>query len=182
MTLKTHLSSLLKTVVSRASDLDIWTAVAQLLIAFELDTLPYHSYYSSAILNDLQRDWNNPYFPHSLKALKSLIQEYQQLAVEQYYARTLVFVQSSGTGKSRLVDSFGQMCPMINFILRDKETTSFPLADCEILSFLREKLSPNKINLPHTSSFRERMTTTIWNHALATALLQASFEKCKLPT
>jgi hypothetical protein len=85
--------------------------------------------------------------------LRNLVREYQGLAVEEYYAKILVFAQSSGTGKSRLVECFGQECPMINFILRE-ETTSFPLADRGILSFLREKLSPNKINIPHATRAR----------------------------
>jgi hypothetical protein len=180
-------SSLLELVASGASDLDTWTAVAKLLEAFDLYTLPKiktvcsHSPHTSAVLRDLQRDWNNIYFPHSLAALKILIHEYQKLAVEKYYAKTLVFVQSSGTGKSRLVDSFGQVCPMINFILREKGTTGFPPADCEILSFLRDKLLLNKINITHATSLPETMTAAVWNHTLAAALLQASFEKCTLP-
>jgi len=193
MTLRPHLSSLLEKVASGASDFDILTVFAQLLIAFDthqnignddfLLRIPSHT---SSVLRDLQRDWNNHYFPHSLDALQSLIRQYQQLAVEQYYARTLVFVQSSGTGKSRLVDSFGQVCPMINFILREEGTTGFPPADREILSFLREKLPPNQMNITHTENetpeFLKRMATVVWNHTLAAALLQASFEKCKLPT
>src|SRR5271163_3052124 len=104
MTLKPHFSSLLQMVASGASDLDVWTVVAQLLIAFDppnIEKVPFHT---SAILNDLRRDWNSHYFPHSLDALRSLVRQYQQFPVEKYYARTLVFVQSSGTGKSRLVD------------------------------------------------------------------------------
>src|SRR5438045_9170831 len=110
-----------------------------------------------------------------------MIREYQQLDIKQYYARTLVFVQSSGMGKSRLVDAFGQKCPMINFILREKETTGFPPCDDDILSFLREKPSANEMKiLQDTCS--EVMATVAWNHTLAVALLQASFEECKLPT
>jgi hypothetical protein len=196
MTLRSQFSSLLELVASGASDLDIWTAVADLLKMFDLHTLPKIENLSlhtrslsltNPVFRDLQRGWNKDYFPHSLDALQSLVQEYQKLAVEEYYAKTLAFVQSSGTGKSRLVDSFGQVCPMINFILREEETTGFPLADHEILSFLREKPSPNKINIPYAISspeppgFQERMATVVWNHTLAAALLQASFEKCKLP-
>jgi len=136
----------------------------------------------------LEKDWINDYFPHSLQALRSLIREYQKLAVTEYYPKTLVFVQSSGMGKSRLVDSFGQECPMINFILREEEATGFPPPDPEILKFLREKPPPDKMNITlatsssETSESPEGMTAVAWNHALAAALLQASFEKCKLPT
>jgi hypothetical protein len=196
MTLTPEFSSLLDKVASQASDLEIWTAIAELLIAFELDTtsniknLSTHSRNpsnTSSVLRDLQKDWNNAYFPHSLEALQELVQQYQQLPIERYYARTLVFVQSSGTGKSRLVDEFGQECPMINFILRDEETTGFPLADGEILSFLRES-PPKELNatvttiLPNASKIWERVVAEAWNHTLAAALLRASFEIRKLPT
>jgi hypothetical protein len=193
MNLRTLFSSLLETVASGASDLAIWTAVAKLLIASKPGTLPNakkvssHSPRKSAVLRDLQKDWKNDYFPDSLNALQSLIREYQTLALGDYYARTLVLVQSSGMGKSRLVDSFGQECPMINFILREEEATGFPPADPEILSFLRKKPPPDKMNITpatsssETSEFQERVAAVAWNHALAAALLQASFEICKLP-
>ena len=193
MTLRSEFSLLLDKVASRASDLDIWTAVAKLLKAFDVYTLPKtktvysHSPRKSAVIRDLEKDWINDYFPHSLQALRSLIREYQKLAVTEYYPKTLVFVQSSGMGKSRLVDSFGQECPMINFILREEEATGFPPPDPEILKFLREKPPPDKMNITlatsssETSESPEGMTAVAWNHALAAALLQASFEICKLP-
>ena len=189
MTLRSEFSLLLNKVTSKASDLDIWTAAAKLLKAFDVYTLPKtQTFYSrsprkSAVNRGLEKDWINDYFPHSLKALRSLIREYQKLAVEKYYAKTLVFVQSSGMGKSRLVDSFGQECPMINFILREEEATGFPPADPEILKFLRTKPPPitPAVSSSKTSESPEEMTAVAWNHALAAALLQASFEICKLP-
>ncbi|KIX00093.1 uncharacterized protein Z518_10230 [Rhinocladiella mackenziei CBS 650.93] len=133
----------------------------------------------TAILRALQKDWNSAYFPHSLIALRDLIRRYQLLDVSQYYAKTLVFVQSSGMGKSRLADVFGQYCPMINFILRESGTSGFPPPDGEILSFLRDRPPANlgRISWQGTSSdFPERRVTVAWNYTLATALLQASFE------
>jgi hypothetical protein len=59
----------------------------------------------------------------------------------KYYAKTLIFVQSSGMGKSRLADAFGEYCPMINFILREKGTVGYPPADAEIRSFMCKSLS-----------------------------------------
>ncbi|KIX00387.1 uncharacterized protein Z518_10526 [Rhinocladiella mackenziei CBS 650.93] len=101
---------------------------------------------SSVVLRALQKDWNNAYFPHSLVALRDLIRRYQLLDVSKYYAKTLVFVQSSGMGKSRLADAFGQCCLMINFILRESGTSGFPPPDEEILLFLRD---PPPANIPH---------------------------------
>ena len=193
-TLKPYCSSLLEKIASKASDLDVWKAVAELLIEFDkprtlpnVKNVPSHMRtpsQTSVAARDVAADWTRPYFPDSLHALQSLIREYQQLDIKQYYARTLVFVQSSGMGKSRLVDAFGQKCPMINFILREKETTGFPPGDDDILSFLREKPSINEMNNLRSlqNTYSEVMATVAWNHTLAVALLQASFEECKLRT
>jgi len=138
---------------------------------------------TSIILRALQRYWNNTYFPHSLIALRDLIRKYQLLGVDDYYAKTLVFVQSSGMGKSRLADAFGQLCPMINFILRESGTSGFPPPDGEILSFLRDKPAdiPGPTSERGTSrDFLKKKAVVAWNHTLAAALLQASFETCKL--
>jgi len=137
----------------------------------------------SAAFRALQKDWNNPYFPHSLVALRDLIRQYQLLDMRQYYAKSLVFVQSSGMGKSRLADAFGQLCPMINFVLRDAETSGFPPPDEEILSFLDGK-PPDNIpgptsKLETSDGHLKRRAAVAWNHTLAAALLQASFETCE---
>jgi hypothetical protein len=145
---------------------------------------------TNAILRALQKDWKNTYFPHSLIALRDLVRQYQLLDMNEYYAKTLVFIQSSGMGKSRLADAFGQSCPMINFILRDYGTAGFPPSDEEILSFLREH-PPSNIPEPTSEDgesrkasddFLMKRAAVAWNHTLATALLQASFEICKLST
>jgi hypothetical protein len=57
-----------------------------------------------------------------------------------FYAKTLIFVQSSGMGKSRLADAFGKECPMVNFVLREEGTLGYPPADSEVLSFMRKRL------------------------------------------
>jgi len=138
----------------------------------------------SAIL----RAWKKTYFLHSLVALRDLVRQYQLLDVQQYYAKTLVFVQSRGMGKSRLADAFGQLCPMINFVLRDYWTSGFPPPDHEILSFLGDRApddipgptSEQGISRETSSDFLKRRAVVAWNHTLAAALLQASFETCKL--
>ena len=54
----------------------------------------------------------------------------------EFYAKTLISVQSSGMGKSRLADAFGEYCPMINFVLREEGTIGYPPADGKVLSFM----------------------------------------------
>src|SRR4051812_4381709 len=101
----------------------------------DTENVPRHARvpsHASSTRSNLQEDWTKEYYPPSLDALHDLIQRYQRCDISQYYARTLVFVQSSGMGKSRLADAFGQTCPMINFILRDyKANTGFPPTDTE---------------------------------------------------
>ena len=62
-------------------------------------------------------------------------------SAEMFYAKTLIFVQSSGMGKSRLADAFGKECPMVNFVLREEGTLGYPPADSEVLSFMRKRPS-----------------------------------------
>jgi hypothetical protein len=64
-------------------------------------------------------DWNRNFFEDALLGLRQQMRDCVNDR-SKYYARTLVFVQSSGMGKSRLADSFGRICPMINFVLREK--------------------------------------------------------------
>jgi hypothetical protein len=102
----------------------------------------------------------------------------------------MIFVQSSGMGKSRLADAFGEECPMINFVLREEGTPGYPPADSEVLSFMCKRPSEKdkmKINAPIKSSETkeaeipsESMMTAVWNHSIAVGLLQASFEICEL--
>ena len=89
-----------------------------------------------------------------------------------------MFLQSSGMGKSRLADAFGQGCPMINYVLREEGTLGFPPADDEILSFMgeqEESLNESPHDLPSKKYLKKRMDMT-WYHSLAVGLLQASFE------
>lgn len=51
-----------------------------------------------------------------------------------YYAKTFIFIQSNGIGKSRLMDAFGKSCLIIKFILcKDDRYLSDNL---EILQFM----------------------------------------------
>jgi hypothetical protein len=152
--LRSHCSSLLEQVTSpNASDLDIWTAVASLLVAFDPSSVPttptprmkYNSTNTEAnslFLRKLRENWTSDYLPESLEALQEMIQINESKSdPEVHYAKTLSFVQSSGMGKSRLADAFGKECPMVNFVLREKGSVGYPPPDKEVLSFMRKKLS-----------------------------------------
>jgi hypothetical protein len=107
-----------------------------------------------------------------------------------YYAKTLVFIQSSGMGKSRLADTFGGFCPMINFVLREPGD-GYPPPDSEILAFMRKPPSkkdyelifnsPSKDSHATPHEFAEKRVAVVWNHSIAVGLLQASLEACEFP-
>lgn len=153
-TLRPHCSSLLEKVASRAPELGVWTALAELLIAFShprvapAPTTPEESGITnnelkSPILRKLHENWTSDYLPESLHALRDMIRDNESKTGwnSSFYAKTLIFVQSSGMGKSRLADAFGKDCPMINFVLREEGTLGYPPADGEVLSFMSKRLS-----------------------------------------
>ena len=182
-----HCSSLVGKVASEASDLDIWTVVAQLLVAFE-------NIEAKSPIRKLHENWTSGYLPESLEVLQHMTQGNNNM--DSFYAKTKIFVQSSGMGKSRLADAFGKECPMVNFVLREERTLDYPPADSEVLSFMlkrlsvqdrkkitdtpTENLSSKRIPGTEDEIFPERMVTTVWDHSIAVGLLQASFEFCKL--
>jgi hypothetical protein len=139
----------------------------------------------------LHENWTSSYLPESLEALQGMTQG--NINMDSFYAKTKIFVQSSGMGKSRLADAFGKECPMVNFVLREERTLGYPPADSEVLSFMRKRPSvqdqkkitdtPAKNFFSQQTEdkmFPERMATTVWDHSIAVGLLQASFEICKL--
>jgi hypothetical protein len=77
----------------------------------------------------------------------------------RFYAKTLIFVQSSGMGKSRLADAFGKECPMVNFVLREEKTFGYPPADSEVLSFMREKLSAQNYDIIMETPKKEKLSS-----------------------
>jgi hypothetical protein len=102
------------------------------------------------ILSKLHENWTNDYLPESLDALQDAIRDNEKSS-DPHYAKTLIFVQSSGMGKSRLADAFGEECPMINFVLREEGTLGYPPADSEVLSFMRKRLSvEDKMKITNT--------------------------------
>ncbi|KAH0555668.1 hypothetical protein GP486_006388, partial [Trichoglossum hirsutum] len=138
-------------------------------------------------LYDLYNDWNRNFVEDALLGLQQQMQDCIN-DTSEYYAKTLVFVQSSGMGKSRLADSFGQICPMISFVLRERGD-GYPPPDHQVRDFLCHMVpteirniateSPLKKGGPDTREFSERRLASIWNHCLAFAILQASINKCE---
>jgi hypothetical protein len=190
-TLEPHCSSLLKEIVSRSPDLDVWAAVAELLKAHDptISDAPSVAAVDEnpSVAPYVKRDWSNRFLGNSLHTLRTVIRNFEGQEKKEkdgFYSRTLIFLQSSGVGKSRLADTFGRSCPMINYVLRESRAIGFPPADDEILLFMRmqpqsdqkEKLteSPEK---NHIKPYPPTRADTIWYHSLAVGVLQASFEE-----
>ena len=153
--LKPHFTSLAES----KADLDIWTAVANLLRTFNSPAVPETSSTrisrstppqndgtdDHAVLLKLRDKWTSEYLPDSLDALRDAIRRYGKKLDDkaekwQIYAKTLLFIQSTGMGKSRLADKFGETCPMINITLGQANFKCYPPIDYEVLSFLCGKL------------------------------------------
>ena len=137
-------------------------------------------------LHDLYRDWNGKFFKDPLIGLRQQMKDCISGALPPHYAKTLVFVQSSGMGKSRLADTFGTTCPMINFILR-KDSVGYPPTDDKIQAFMRQPMSSGLLNSIRNSpsrkgsseSVKRARAAIIWNHSIMFGILQASFEICE---
>ncbi|KAI9760436.1 MAG: hypothetical protein M1840_002414 [Geoglossum simile] len=131
-------------------------------------------------LDDIRGDWTRKYFPESLELLQSLVLDCK---MEEYYSKTLVFLQSSGAGKSRLADAFGETCLMISFNLRREGTIGYPPADTEIRDFLQRQPAGNYSAILRQSPQKDRNSEYpinrehyIWDHSIVVSLLRASFE------
>lgn len=90
------------------------------------------------------------FIPDSLRVLEGIIRDFDnqtEAKRNEFYSRTLVFFQSSGTRKSRLADAFGQSCLIVNYVLRERDTFGYPPADDEILSLMRLRPSEDQEKL-----------------------------------
>lgn len=118
--------------------------------------------------------------------LMETIQKYQQESSRQFYSKTIHLLQSSGAGKSRLAHEYGNIAPMVTFVIREPTRSGFPPSDEPVFNFLRshpDSLTQEHLKEPPRS--READTETvknradqIWVHALAIGILQATFEQC----
>lgn len=109
-----------------------------------------------------------------MNCLEDNIRAYEQMFNrDKSYSKSLLFVQSSGTGKSRLADAYGQFRPMVTYVLRS-EDDGFPPADKGILALMS---APSRdASSQHAEGTRK---DNIWFHAIAVGILRATFENCE---
>jgi hypothetical protein len=99
------------------------------------------------ILTALSGDWKRPFRGGSLDLLRELLPD-EEKAFDEYkfYAKSITILQSSGTGKSRLVDELGKEFLAISFVLRHhSDDTTWPPGDHEITKFLTRSTSYEKL-------------------------------------
>jgi hypothetical protein len=135
--------------------------------------------------------WNGPYLGSAQQRLLKRLRdgEGDTDALRTRYARTVVVLQSAGTGKSRMVGALANVCPTISYCLRSDADgasgVSFPHGDPEILRFLRlpmpsyyDRLVANDFGLDGPYKARPQ-TEVMWHHMLAVGIVQASLEMRK---
>ena len=95
-------------------------------------------------LNELYASWNEPYYGDSVDALEKTLIRYEgntESEARQLYAKMLPIIQSSGMGKSRLVDELSRRLITTTFTLRQNESSGYPPGDPEVTAFVRGSFS-----------------------------------------
>jgi len=107
------------------------------------------SFATSASISDIMEHWADDFkgcalkvFGNRLILVEQIFQRAEQKVKDNmdknagHYAKTIDIVQSSGTGKSRLVSEMAKKVWTISFVLRLPGETSFPPGDKGILDFV----------------------------------------------
>ena len=106
------------------------------------------------VISLLNSHWKDKFCGGSLAALKEQILRHEMRAQDQkfsYYAKLIPIIQSSGMGKSRLIDEIGKSHLCITVTLRENGESGYPPGDPEITKFLKEPLqAPEDVLLAHS--------------------------------
>ena len=117
-------------------------------------------------LRRVQRTWRTNYIGSAHETfLKYLEGNDHTLNPQTTYGRFLPVVQSSGAGKSRLIDVHSTHVPGICFTLRLPDQSGYPPGDMEITTFLLQ------------STFSGTQSTA--EHATIISLLAATTKNCR---
>jgi len=105
--------------------------------------------YIRSSLRDIMKHWDDDFHGGALVALLNRLRLAEKNfgraentrtanngASQGQYAKTLDIVQSSGTGKSRLVSEMAKKLMSITFVLRKPGETGFPPGDTEVFNYL----------------------------------------------
>lgn len=88
-------------------------------------------------------EWGAEYHGNLVKVLKDRIQGYEWTILKaekgskcELYAKMIPVIQSSGMGKSRLINELSKEILSVSFVLRKNEESGYPPGDTEITEFL----------------------------------------------
>ena len=117
---------------------------------YYLSTLPTQARQTGPY-NDLMAlydHWGDSYYGDSVKAFLANIYRYESAwSRSGFYCKALSIIQSSGTGKSRLVDEISKEFLSLSFVLRLEGETGYPPGDHEITKYLRSGIRNNMVGL-----------------------------------
>lgn len=84
-------------------------------------------------------DWTSEYRSEGLDALRELLALNEaEPPKDEIHSKCISIIQSSGTGKSRLVSELGKGVFSLSFTLRDRDSTGYPPGDFEVLEFFKK--------------------------------------------
>lgn len=157
---------LLKKVVMSAADDEIWSAVYDVVSpgapSKKSPSIRFEPIGRS--IDRLYDDWNAKFYGSAPDALKEQINVGESGATN-LYAKTIPIIQSSGTGKSRLVDELSKEFLTISFVFRSNGETGYPPGDPEITKFTAV----------------DRTHTLCDIHSISVSLLAGALSEGKIP-
>lgn len=90
-------------------------------------------------LNRIQLAWNRQFAGDTTQQLKDVLEKAESIFdSRQHYTKVMGVLQSSGAGKSRLMDEFSKLSVGICFTLRYGNQTGYPPGDIEVTTLLRD--------------------------------------------
>jgi hypothetical protein len=140
---------LVKKARTKRSQVPFWTALIKFLDQHEpveaIDDID-HDDTVAATMSSLQRQWDKEFKGNAIMALEQKIEKAEKVfSKAKYYGRIMSIIQSSGMGKSRLVDELGKETLSISFTLRENAETGFPPGDPEVTSYLKEGFDEDEV-------------------------------------
>ena len=92
-------------------------------------------------ISDLQKAWNDDYVPQTLGTfIEAITANHWDFDLTMHYSKFTPIVQSSGVGKSRLVDEFSKKVLGILFTFRMSDDTGYPPGDPEIREYILDHM------------------------------------------
>ncbi|KAG6819007.1 hypothetical protein H0H93_016449 [Arthromyces matolae] len=83
-----------------------------------------------------QKSWEEPFIGDAANVLRETIINHTETLHLNLYSMSMSIIQSSGTGKSRLIDELAHTIPIVSLNTRPSNHSGFPAADEQVRDFL----------------------------------------------